>query len=99
MAYDPVKDKQIFTKSWENEDEDVRITVSIYSYNDGDGKLQISREKANADGEYMFAKLGRMTQEEIENVLPLIQEAMKKFPKGEKNDEKQSKKSKAGKEE
>jgi len=74
MPYDPNLDEVLFSKAWENEGE--KLTVSIYSYNKGQKKLQISRENRNAQGELRYAKLGRMTREETEGVLPLIQEAV-----------------------
>lgn len=74
MPYDRSLDESLFAKTWETEDD--RITVSVYSYNQGAKKLQISRESKNAQGELRFAKLGRMTKEETEAVLPLIQEAV-----------------------
>ena len=77
MPYDSTLDKQTFTKSWEGEG--TKINVSVYSYNNGPKKLQISRENMTADGEPRFAKLGRMTKEETEAVLPYIQEALKHF--------------------
>ena len=66
-------DESLFARAWESETS--KVTVSVYSYNKGPKKLQITRENRNADGDYRFTKLGRMTKEEIENVLPLIQEA------------------------
>ncbi|MDD5633965.1 MAG: hypothetical protein PHW46_01665, partial [Candidatus Omnitrophica bacterium] len=75
MPYDSSLDKKLFSKTWENDAE--RITVSIYSYNNGAKKLQISRENASAQGEMRFAKLGRLTKDEILGILPLIQEATK----------------------
>ncbi len=74
MPYDATLDKQLFTKSWEGEG--TKISVSIYSYNGGISKLQISRENFTADGEPRFSKLGRLTKEEAEAVLPLFQEAL-----------------------
>jgi hypothetical protein len=74
MPYDQSLDKQVFCKTWETDD--VRISVSVYSYNGGQKKLQISRENKNADGELRFAKLGRLTKEEAEAILPLIQLAI-----------------------
>jgi hypothetical protein len=74
MPYDSSLDKQLFTKSWEGEG--TKINVSVYSYNNGPKKLQISRENMTADGEPRFAKLGRMTKEEAEAILPHIQEAL-----------------------
>jgi hypothetical protein len=74
MPYNASLDKQLFTKSWESETD--KLTVSIYSYNNGQKKLQISRENKNADGELRFAKLGRLTKEEAQAILPHIQEAI-----------------------
>ena len=73
MPYDSSLDAQLFTKS--QEFEGTRITVSVYSYNQGVKKLQISRENMNAEGEWRFGKLGRLTKEEAQGILPLIQEA------------------------
>ena len=77
MPYDAKLDKQIFSKFWENDT--TKLTVSIYSYNNGAQKLQISRENKNAEGENTFAKLGRMTKDEAQAVLPFIQEALGKM--------------------
>ncbi len=74
MPYDSSLDKQLFTKSWEGEG--TKISVSIYSYNNGQRKLQISRENIGAEGELRFSKLGRLTKEEAEAILPLMQEAI-----------------------
>jgi uncharacterized lipoprotein YehR (DUF1307 family) len=74
MPYDSSLDKQLFAKSWEGEG--TKITVSVYSYNGGAKKLQISRENQNAEGEMRFSKLGRLTKEEAQGILPLIQEAI-----------------------
>lgn len=74
MPYDSSLDKQLFVKTWETDD--VRISVSVYSYNGGQKKLQISRENKNDDGELRFAKLGRLTKDEAQGILPLIQEAV-----------------------
>ncbi len=74
MPYDRDLDVSLFAKAWETEDD--RITVSVYSYNQGTKKVQISRETKNAQGELRFGKLGRLTKEEAEGVLPLLQEAL-----------------------
>jgi hypothetical protein len=74
MAYDPKLDECLFSKSWETEAQ--RLTVNIYSYNKGQKKLQILRENKDNQGNFRFAKLGRMTKEEIESLLPIIQEAL-----------------------
>lgn len=77
MPYDASLDVSLFSKSWEGDG--MRIVVSVYSYNKGAKKLQISRESQNAEGEYRFGKLGRMTKEEVEGILPFIQEAVAKL--------------------
>lgn len=75
MPYDASLDEQLFSKSWE--DEANKIVVSVYSYNKGAKKLQIVREIKNREGEFTFTKLGRLSKDETEGVLPLIQEALK----------------------
>lgn len=77
MPYDATLDEQLFSKSWE--DDNSKITVSIYSYNKGVKKLQISRENKDAEGGFRFAKLGRLTKEEAQAILPSIQEAIEKM--------------------
>ena len=74
MPYDNSLDERLFSKSCETETE--RLTVSVHSYNKGIKKLQISRENKNDQDEFKFAKLGRMTKEEIEPLLSLLQEAL-----------------------
>ena len=74
MPYDSNLDESLFSKSLESESG--RLTVSVYSYNKGPKKLQISRENRGSEGDFRFAKLGRMTKEEVESLLPLIQEAL-----------------------
>jgi hypothetical protein len=73
MAFDKNMDKQLFTESaeWET----TRINVGVYSYNEGEKKIQLSRENRNQDGEWSFAKLGRMTKEEAEKIMPLMKKA------------------------
>ena len=77
MPYDANLDKQLFSKSYEGEG--TKLTVSIYSYNNGAKKLQISRENLNAEEKWGFSKLGRMTKEEVQGILPHLQEALGQF--------------------
>lgn len=74
MPYDSSLDEKVFSKSWDAKDG--RITVSVYSYNNGPKKLQITRENNDPEGNPRFAKLGRLSKDEIEAILPLIQEAV-----------------------
>ena len=77
MPYDETLDECLFTKA--HETEMGKINVSVYAYNKGVKKLQITRENRTGEGDFRFTKLGRMTKEEAEGVLPLIQEAIKKM--------------------
>lgn len=74
MPYDASLDKELFSKSHENDDG--KITVSVHSYNNGPKKLQIVRENRDQEGSLRFAKLGRMTKDEAQAILPFIQEAL-----------------------
>ena len=75
MPYDSNLDTQTFTRFWENDSG--KIVVSVYAYNKGIKKIQIVREIKDKNGEYSFAKLGRLVKEEAQGILPLIQEALK----------------------
>lgn len=77
MPYDASLDEQLFSESWNGQG--TKITISVYSYNKGARKLQITRENHTNEGEYRFTKLGRLTREEAEGILPLIQEALSKM--------------------
>jgi len=74
MPYDASMDEQLFSREWSNDFG--KIIVSIYSYNNGPKKLQISREIKGREGQQSFAKLGRLSKDEITGILPIIQEAM-----------------------
>jgi len=74
MPYDNSLDAQLFSKSWENEGS--KIVVSVCSYNNGVKKIQIVREIKDREGQFTFAKLGRLAKEEMLGILPLIQEAL-----------------------
>ncbi len=74
MPYDSSLDEQIFTKEWESENG--KIVVSVYSYNNGPKKIQIIREIKDREGKFNFAKLGRLSKDELQGILPIIQEAL-----------------------
>lgn len=75
MAFDPNLDQKLWSESADFET--TRITVSVMSYNDGTPKIQISRENfSQTRNDYSFAKLGRLTKDEAEKVIPLIQKAL-----------------------
>jgi predicted transcriptional regulator len=73
MPYDASLDEQLFSKSWENDTG--KIVVSVYSYNNGAKKVQITRELRDREGRPAFAKLGRLSKEELQGIFPLLQEA------------------------
>jgi len=73
MAFDKSLDKELFSESVDFERS--VITVAVFSYNEGTPKLQLGRQNKNAAGELGFAKLGRMTKEEVLAVLPLMEKA------------------------
>lgn len=72
-GFDKSLDKELFSESVTVGRS--KLTVAVFSYNGGTSKLQISRENTNAEGEGSFAKLGRITKEELEVILPLIEKA------------------------
>ena len=73
--FDKSLDKELFSETIAFETS--RITVGIFSYNDGEKKMQVSRENMNQNGEWSFAKLGRMFREEAEKVIPVMEKALK----------------------
>ena len=77
MAYDAKLDEHVFAKAWEGQG--TKITVGVYSYNKGPKKVQMSREMVAEDGRPGFAKLGRLTKEELTGILPFLQEALTKL--------------------
>ena len=73
MPYDPTLDAETFKEV--KEFDGSRITVGVFSYNNNAKKLQLTRENLSQEGEWRFAKLGRMTKEEAEAVLPIMAKA------------------------
>ena len=74
MAFDPNLDKKLFSET--KEFEMTRITVAVCQYNEGEKKLQMSRENRSQEGEWRFAKLGRLFKDEAEAIIPLMQKAL-----------------------
>ena len=74
MAYDSSLDQQLFARSWDSPTS--KLIVGVYSYNNGPRKVQITRELTNTEGKPGFAKLGRLTKDELQGILPLLQEAL-----------------------
>ncbi|MDP8296626.1 MAG: hypothetical protein RAP41_00365 [Candidatus Orphnella occulta] len=74
MPYDNSLDEQLFAKSQDTDSG--RLTVSIYSYNSGQKKIQISRETKDKQDNLKFAKLGRVSKDEMESLMPILTEAL-----------------------
>lgn len=75
MAFDKSLDKEVFGETIEFEI--TRIRVSVFSYNNGTPKLQLSRENRNQESaDWIFSKLGRLTKEETNQLIPIMQKAI-----------------------
>lgn len=69
------RDRKLFSRAWEGRN--WRIIVSVHTYEGGSPKLQLTREKTSKKYEHNpFAKLGRLSREEMDGIMPLMQEAM-----------------------
>ena len=77
MPYDPSLDQEVFKELAEFDG--TRIVVAVYSYNNGPKKLQIVRENASAEGQWRFAKVGRMSQDEAQALMPVLQKAIEQM--------------------
>jgi hypothetical protein len=73
-GFDPSLDKELFGEAVQIGTA-FKLKVSVMSYNEGMAKLQISRERINKDGSPGFAKLGRLTLDELNAIFPLIKKA------------------------
>jgi hypothetical protein len=72
--YDPTLDVATFKET--KEFGDSRFTVGVFSYNGGTKKLGISKETQTQDGEWRFGKLGRMTKEQAQEIIPIMARAV-----------------------
>jgi hypothetical protein len=75
-GFDKSKDKELFKEVVEVDD--AKLTIGVYSYNEGEPKVQISRRRKNEQSEYgwSFAKLGRLTRDELTEILPILEKAL-----------------------
>ncbi|OGX37096.1 MAG: hypothetical protein A3C36_01035 [Omnitrophica WOR_2 bacterium RIFCSPHIGHO2_02_FULL_52_10] len=74
MPYDQSLDVSTFKET--KEFGETRITVGVFSYNEGTKKLQLSRENLSQTGEWRFSKLGRLTKEEAQEIVPIMMRAV-----------------------
>lgn len=76
MAFDKSKDKTLWEKKIEGEND--TLMVSVMCYNDGVKKLQIGpRTYEKKNGEMGFRKAGRITVEELKEILACQEEILK----------------------
>ena len=77
MPYDKSLDVECFkeVKEWE----ETRVSVGVFCYNGGEKKLQITRENLDSTGQWRFTKLGRMTQAEVKEIVPIVMRAAEKM--------------------
>ena len=73
MPYDATLDVASFKETIDFEN--TRVTVGVFSYNGAPKKLQITRENL-IDGNWNFTKLGRMTKDEAQAVMPIMLKAI-----------------------
>ena len=76
MAFDRKLDKRLSKASVDVGN--YRLTVSVYSYDNNPPKVQISRMRKNDEAKYgwSFAKLGRLTKQELTEILPLLKQSL-----------------------
>ena len=74
MPYDKSLDVEIFKEV--KEFDGTRVTVGVFSYNGGEKKMQVGRENQDSTGEWRFSKLGRMTKNEVQDVVPVMMKAV-----------------------
>ena len=77
MPYDQALDVATFKET--KDFEETRITVGVYSYNGGAKKLQLGRENLDQNGDWRFAKLGRLTKDEAKEIIPIMMKAVEKM--------------------
>ena len=77
MPYDQSLDVETFKET--KEFEKTRVTVGVFSYNSGAKKLQLSRENMDQSEAWRFAKLGRLTKQEAQEIIPIMMKAVEKM--------------------
>ncbi len=77
MPYDQSLDMECFKET--KEFGETRITIGVFCYNSGEKKLQITRENMDNNGGWRFTKLGRITQKEVKEIVPIMMRAVEKM--------------------
>jgi len=73
MPYDQSLDAVSFKEVLDFQN--TRISVGVFSYNGAPKKLQVTREN-QIDGQWSFTKLGRLSKEEAQGVVPIMMKAI-----------------------
>ncbi len=73
MPYDATLDVATFKEVIEFPT--TRVTVGVFSYNGAPKKLQLTRENM-IDAQWNYTKLGRLTKEEAQAVMPIMVKAV-----------------------
>lgn len=69
-------ERTIFTKTYEGKN--WRLVVGVFSYKGAKPKLLLTREHASRKySNKPFAKLGRLSKEEVLGIMPIMEEALK----------------------
>lgn len=75
MPFNKALDKELFRTEVEGANDSILI-VSVNAYNDGEAKVNIGpRIVTYKNGNTGFRKLGRLTVDEMDNLIPAITEA------------------------
>lgn len=77
MPYDSDKDKCLKVVGITSPDTNTGIEVSLWSYNNGKPKISLIRKGARKNGETWTSSIGRISEEELDLLLPLLQEAQR----------------------
>lgn len=77
MPYEKSLDVETFKET--KEFRDSRIHIGVYSYNGGEKKLQLTRENKNANEEWQFVKLGRLSKQEAKEIIPVMMKAIEEM--------------------
>lgn len=76
MAYEKDKDKMVW-EEWK-EFEETKVGVGVYKYADLPLKVQLSRQNKDKEG-WVWSKLGRLSREELEAIMPLLGKALEEI--------------------
>ena len=74
-----------YTSLWRREivQDNQQLSVEIWSGNNS-VKLQIGRQKMQSDGELLWVKTGRLTEDELKKLLPVLTEGLAYFPEAKR---------------